>query len=140
MMRCAFARFDAPTREIEKSEWAFELAVTTLPRLLSAYRRRCNQKDCRFTIEQILEWADQWHARTGEWPIRSSGDIPGADRLNWDKVDHAFRHGRGSLAAGSSLSRLLAVERGVFNRLDQPPLTESQILAWADEHHGRFPM
>jgi hypothetical protein len=110
---------------------------STLPQLLSAYRRRYNQKDFPFTVEQILEWADQWHARTGDWPTRGSGDIPGGDRLNWNTVDHALRHGRGSLIAGSSLSRLLAFERGVFHRLDQPALTENQILAWADEHHRR---
>ena len=34
-------------------------------------------------------------------------------------------------------ARLLAAERGVLHRFDQPCLTEEQILAWADYHHER---
>lgn len=41
-----------------------------------------------------------------------------------------------------SLADLLAKRRGVRNPQDQPPLTEKQVLAWADAHFkrtGRWP-
>jgi hypothetical protein len=41
------------------------------------------------------------------------------------------------LEGGSSLAKLLAKERGVRNVCDLPPLSEAQILAWADSHYSR---
>jgi hypothetical protein len=38
---------------------------------------------------------------------------------------------------GSSLAVLIATRRGVRNRASIPPLTEAQILAWADSHKER---
>ncbi|MFI5460626.1 MAG: hypothetical protein ACHRXM_34865 [Isosphaerales bacterium] len=90
----------------------------------------------RLTEQTIVAWADAWHSRTGQWPIQTSGDIPGLEGISWASVDDALRHGRSALRAGSSLSRLLAAQRGVVRRLDEP-LTEAQILAWADEHYER---
>jgi len=109
---------------------------SSIPRLLDEHRGRYNRRDPRFTVKQILAWADAYHARMGEWPIQNSGDIPELEGINWSSVDNALRHGRGGLRPGSSLSRLLAAQRGVVHRLDEP-LTEGQILAWADERYER---
>ena len=57
-------------------------------------------------------------------------------------MDTALRLGLRGLAPGSSLARLLGERRGVRNRKRLPPLTEEQVLAWADAHHegtGRWP-
>ena len=87
------------------------------------------------TIKQILVWADNYHARTGEWPTTTSGHI--LDKLNekWLNVDQALRLGLRCLPGGDSLARLLDRERGVRNLGNLPPLTEDQIVAWARAHH-----
>src|SRR5207248_2446454 len=48
-----------------------------------------------------------------------------------------LREGLRGLSGGSSLARLLARHRGARNRKDLPPLSEDQILAWADAHQRR---
>jgi hypothetical protein len=110
---------------------------SSLPRFLEECRGRYNRSNPRFEVGEILAWADAWYARTGQWPVQDSGDIPGSGGINWSIVDHALRVGRGGLPRGSSLSCLLAAERGVLHRLEQPRLTMKQILAWADQHHQR---
>ena len=49
----------------------------------------------------------------------------------------ALRAGVRGLPGCSSLARLLAQHRGVRNRKALPPLTEQQLLAWADAFHQR---
>jgi hypothetical protein len=82
-------------------------------------------------VTQILAWADAWQARTGRWPRGHSGAIPGTRGMRWDQVDTALRAGSHGLPCGSSLSRLLAAERGVPRYVSylKGPLTEEQILA-----------
>ena len=109
----------------------------SIPRFLNEHRGRYNMKDPKFTVGQILDWADAWHARTGDWPSNCSGAIPGAGGVSWGIVNTSLRMGRGAVPGGSSLPHLLATERGVL-----PPYTEEQILAWADAFHertGRWP-
>src|SRR5581483_11221140 len=112
----------------------------SLPRFLDEHRGRYNRRDQKFTVKQVLAWADAWYARTGDWPYALSGEIPGAGGVNWRSVDRALQFGRGVLPGGSSLGRLLASQRGVVRH---PPFTEELILAWADAHHrrtGRWPV
>ena len=112
----------------------------SIPRFLDEHRGRYNPKDQKFTVNQVLAWADAWYARTGDWPYGLSGDIPGSGGINWNMVDTAFRFGRGMLPSGTSLGRFLADRRGVVRF---PPFTEEQILAWADAHHrqtGKWPI
>ena len=114
----------------------------TLPRLLTRHRGRYNPKDQNFTIPQILEWADAWHAQTGDWPTHASGAIPGGGGINWLGVDRALCKGRGGLSGGSTLARLLVERRGVRMSSHAPPLEPSQILGWADAffaREGRWP-
>jgi hypothetical protein len=109
---------------------------STLARFLAKHGRKHNRRrPPRITLQRIVTWADAFHARTGQWPIQLSGDIPESGGLNWNIVDKALREGRCGLPGGSSLACLLDAKRGVPNRLDQPHLTIKQILAWADQHH-----
>jgi hypothetical protein len=88
------------------------------------------------TVEQILQWADAHHARTGAWPNVSSGEIPETGGETWRNVYQALYHGHRGHPGGSSLARLLAEHRGVRNRMASP-LTKKQILEWADAHRRR---
>jgi hypothetical protein len=65
------------------------------------------------TVDQILAWADAHHARTGRWPVASSGLIPGAPGEKWCNLDAALRKGSRGLPSGSSLRRLLVLHRNV---------------------------
>ena len=106
----------------------------SIPRFLDEHRGRYNCMGQKFTMEQVLAWADAWYARTGDWPYILSGVIPGSGGVTWRGVDRAFRCGRGMVRGGSSLAHVLASRRGVVRH---PPFTEEQILAWADAHHRR---
>lgn len=95
------------------------------------------------TEKQIVVWADAHHQRTGRWPKKESGPIHSSAGDTWLAVDACLRRALRGLPGGSSLSRLLARERGVRNHLAQPRLTIGRILAWADAHHkrtGRWPV
>jgi hypothetical protein len=89
------------------------------------------------TIQEILRWADAHREATGKWPNLFDGSILGAKFESWGAVDEALRYGFRSLAGGSSLTALLAEHRDARTRFHQPPLTEEQILRWADQHHER---
>ena len=56
--------------------------------------------------EQILAWADAYHARAGEWPRQRSGPIAEAPGLAWHNVDDALRRGHRGLPGQDSLTRL----------------------------------
>jgi hypothetical protein len=93
------------------------------------------------TVEQILSWADAHKARTGRWPHSGSGPILEAPGETWTAINNALVHGGRGLSKRSSLARLLEEHRDkIDNR--KPPLTEMQILDWAEEHYdrtGRWP-
>lgn len=115
---------------------------TTLAKLLLKHRGRPHHAlPPDLTVPQILGWADAHHRRTGEWPGPHDGPIP-TTRLTWSAVHTALVRGKRGLPAGFSLPRLLERHRGVRNHLSAPPLTEAEILSWADDHHrrtGRWP-
>jgi hypothetical protein len=111
---------------------------TTLAKLLAEHRGVRNLGDLSpLTQSQILAWADAWHTRTGDWPGPTLRDIPEAPGEKWNCIDMALRDGGRGLPGGDSLARLLARKRGVRNIQDLPPLTEEEILAWAEAHHER---
>src|SRR5713226_4030147 len=112
---------------------------SSLAQLLTEHRGARNiHKLPPLTEEQILQWADDHHRRTGEWPTQKSGTIPNSGGEKWQAIDTALHLGTRKLTGRSSLARLLARHRGVRNRKQLPPLTEEQILAWADAHHKRM--
>jgi hypothetical protein len=111
---------------------------SSLVRLLEAHRGARNRKNLpRLTEEQILQWADAYHARTGRWPTRDSGAIEEAPAETWSRVNAVLDQGSRGLPGGSSLARLFAEERGVRNHAALPDLSARQILEWADAHHAR---
>ena len=116
---------------------------SSLPQLLAKHRGVRNKSRLpRLSLRQILAWADAHHHRFGKWPISESGGVPDAPGETWKAVDLALRHGRRGLSGGSSLAKLLATRRGVRNNRGLPPLSEAQILAWADahrQHTGEWP-
>ncbi|MGO8753159.1 MAG: hypothetical protein ACLQNE_45025 [Thermoguttaceae bacterium] len=94
------------------------------------------------TAEKILDWADVHCRRTGKWPNKDSGIIPDTEGEKWMCVDAALHDGGRGLPSDLSLAKLLAEHRGVRNRKAIPPLTEEQILVWADvylERTGAWP-
>jgi hypothetical protein len=92
----------------------------------------------RLVITQILAWADEHHARTGSWPRSSSGRIQGGHGETWQKVDDALRNRARGLPGGSSLSRVLAEQRGAvpYARISRR-WDEQLILTYADAYHAR---
>ncbi len=89
------------------------------------------------TKGQILAWADAFHDRTGRWPRKDSGTVPGSWVERWSAINSALQKGYRGLPGGSSLARLLAARRGVRNKKGLPPLTVPQILRWADAYNRR---
>jgi hypothetical protein len=94
-------------------------------------------KQRRYTIRQILTWADQYHELTGRWPTSRTGAIWGAD-ATWEAINTALRKGLCGLPGGDSLARVLQRHRRAIDpRLKRPEITRKQILEWADAHHSR---
>ncbi len=87
--------------------------------------------------EQILKWADAFHEQTGKWPNRKSGPIAESQGETWQAVDHALARGRRGLPGGSSLAKLLGLERNVPTRVLAAQLSPELILSWMDAHEHR---
>jgi hypothetical protein len=106
---------------------------------LLAARRAAPAQDGRpdLRLSRILAWADAHRRRTGAWPTARSGPIPGVPGETWGGVDQALRTNRRGMTGSTSLARLLGEHRGVRWRCYPPPLTEKQVLAWADRHRQR---
>jgi hypothetical protein len=68
------------------------------------------------SVDQILAWADAHRAATGRWPAAAAGAVSGAPGEKWTNINSALRNGSRGLAGGSSLSKLLALHRGVTSR------------------------
>jgi hypothetical protein len=99
-------------------------------------RRRVPPKP-PLTTDQILAWADSFHALHRRWPRRADGRIAGSLGENWRAIDLALSQGYRGLPGGTSLAKLLAEWRGHRHRFLLPRLTANGILAWADAHRRR---
>jgi hypothetical protein len=107
----------------------------SLSGILQQYRGVRNQANLpRLTERHIVLWADLYEQRTGSWPHAGSGAIPEAPGETWQKVNSALIHGLRGLAGKSSLAQLLAQRRQARIRRRPPPLTEREILSWADAY------
>jgi hypothetical protein len=127
-----------------KRGWRGLPGGSSLAKLL-AERRGVRHKGMlpHYTGGQIVTWAEAHHRRTGDWPGACSGPIPEAPGETWMAVDRALTSGNRGCSGGSSLAQLLADELDVRNRMNLPPLSVQQVLAWADEHRrrtGRWPI
>jgi pyrroloquinoline quinone (PQQ) biosynthesis protein C len=99
--------------------------------------QRLRAKSRPLSMKQILAWADDHFARTKTWPHKTSGLIVGTLTDTWCAINLALRRGTRGLPGGTTLARLLQEKRGVRHIHDILPLSEAQILAWADHHHAR---
>jgi hypothetical protein len=103
----------------------------------------------RLTKKKILGWAKAYHDRTGKWPSTTSGPIEGPDGEIWRSINRALEKGTRGMPPGGSLRKLLVgrfhpedtefYQRPRVRPIKEPlrPLTEEQVLAWADAHHER---
>ncbi len=79
------------------------LPRTTLFGLLQQHRGICPgakqilREDSRLTLEQILEWSDDYFRRNGKWPKKRSGAIDGSHGETWYSVNTRLA-GRGAAA------------------------------------------
>jgi hypothetical protein len=135
---------DAPGETWLAADMALRKGLRGLPggsslALLLAEHRGVRNKSALpdLTIEQILSWADAWHQRTGQWPHAESGAIPEALGETWGAVNQALKGGLRGLPGGSSLTKLLALKRGVRKNTTLPNFKIKTILRWADAHHRR---
>lgn len=111
---------------------------SSIARLLSQRRGVHNPKGLLpLAVEQILAWADAFHAQTDTWPSKGSGSALLPSGETWANIDTMLRQGGRSLPNGGSLPRLLAQHRGVRNSSSLPSLQVPIILAWADAHYER---
>ena len=86
------------------------------------------------TEKMIIQYAEKHYERSGVWPTRNSGPVPGTKGDTWRKIDTAMRNGHRSLTKGNSLARLLMREKGVRNCSDLPRLTLKMIREHAKKH------
>ncbi len=57
-------------------------------------KRRSYPRAPVLNVQQILEWADAYHARTGAWPKATRAEaIPETLADTWFRVDKALRDG-----------------------------------------------
>lgn len=89
-------RLDVPTLLLRDFEQAFYV------RALERAARRPP-----LTIEQILDWADAHHQRTGQWPSTMSGPVHDAPGEKWENINMALTKGLRGLPGGSSLAKLI---------------------------------
>lgn len=112
--------------------------VSSLAQLLDqAGKKRNHLGQPNLSLKKILSWADHQHSVAGDWPNADYGPVLAAPGEKWNLIDDALRVGRRNLTGGSSLLRLLVRKRGVRDSRNLPPLSEEQILHWADLHYQR---
>ncbi len=69
-----------------------------------------HKQEWRWTMAQILLWADEYFARHERWPTSRSGRVSKRD-VTWKDINLVLIHGRRGLPGGSSLTRLLEEHR-----------------------------
>jgi hypothetical protein len=110
----------------------------TIAQLLAERRGHRNRKRLpKYSLKQILEWADAHRKRAGRFPTSNSGPIRGTRGETWMAVEDALIKGTRGLPGGSSLAKLLAKRRGYRNLARLPALSLERILEWADLHKAR---
>jgi hypothetical protein len=81
---------------------------SSLARLLAKHRGVRNKKGLPpLTEELILQWADAYFARHGQYPPESAGPVEHAPGEKWINIAAALREGIRGLPGGSSLHKLL---------------------------------
>jgi hypothetical protein len=90
---------------------------SSLAQLLHCHRGVRNRRGLPdLTGAQILVWADAHRARTGDWPMATSGPVAEVAAETWMGLNQALQYGARGLPGGDSLARLLRRERGLRDR------------------------
>ncbi|OWK40200.1 hypothetical protein FRUB_05119 [Fimbriiglobus ruber] len=77
---------------------------SSLAKLLAEHRGVRNKQALpQLATEQIREWIEAYHERTGEWPKPGSGLIPESPGETWAAVNTALARGGRGLPGGLSL-------------------------------------
>jgi hypothetical protein len=117
--------------------------ATDLRRLLVQHRGPEAGGPCPdLTIEQILGWANAYHAAKGRWPNTGSGRVADASQYTWRDIDMVLREGLGGLPGGTTLRQLVDPAHTPKVRRRRYKLTVALILCWADAFHeacGHWP-
>jgi len=116
---------------------------SSLAKLLEKYRNKRNLSTLpHLSLEQILEWMDEHHDRTGEWPTVESGEVRTCPSEQWSAINSALGNGMRGLPGRSSLVHVAIQYRGRKDLQDFAPLTKNQIADWIEKHaarHGHYP-
>jgi hypothetical protein len=117
------------------------LGGSSLPQILLDHRGvRTTAALPDLSVDTIVKWAENHHARTRKWPNMRSGPVFEAPDETWGAIGHAIIRGTRGLALepkSMTLASLLADHCGAPYTRRRKPLTVNDILAWADSHHCR---
>ena len=111
-----------------------------MPRSSPPIKRRSRKPPLR--VAEILNWADDFHARRGRWPHLDDGPVEGTADENWGAIDRALTVGNRGLSGGTTLAKFLLRRRGRRHWHLPSDLRVNQIVEWADAHHrttGEWP-
>jgi hypothetical protein len=104
---------------------------SSLACLLETHRGVRNKSNLpELTVDQILAWADDYHATTGRWPTPQSGPVANVPGETWASIQSALCLGNRGLPGGATLPQLLAGRKPA----KKPDLTVEVIRAWAKAH------
>ena len=115
----------------------------SISRLLAQHRGARNKKNLPgITVEQILDWTDQYHEKNGKWPNRNSGQIEDSEGETWMGIQSSLAVGGRGLPRKTSFAKLLHETGRKHNKFSKEIITEKEILKWADEYNrknGKYP-
>jgi hypothetical protein len=146
--------YDGPISGVESVTWlavqvALYLGYRGLPGNISLAKLLLERRGVRpwrrsrgLTVEQVLEWADDFHARTGRWPKVTDDRVLAPGGPKWNTVNGALRAGRRGLpgehvvveaasraARSPALEKVAGPDRGTGSGVGRFVLSTSQPVA-----------
>ena len=115
----------------------------SLAQLLARHRGKTpNRTLLGPSTDEILKWADAFHARHRRWPRKVDPRVAGM-KWSWTAINHMIRRNGCGIEGVHTLAQLLARMRGKRNVKQLAPLSMAEILRWADLFYfrtGRWPV
>jgi hypothetical protein len=105
-----------PSQEEQRAPVDTPPTDPSLPMRKLTRPKRLRARPRELTIQQLLQWADDYQARTGRWPTRTSGPVTLTLVETWSTIDQALQHGRRASRVGLSLYQIL-LKVGLCQRL-----------------------